>query len=139
MGTRFLASAKSGNHPGHKQCVIEAGFSDLVETTLFDGGWPASPHRALRNSTLAVWEAAGSPRPGARPNEGRRVGAFPDGRPMSRYDVATPWDGIEGEWAASALCAGVSAALVRDVEPVGTILARIAAEAEAALSPALPR
>lgn len=40
LGTRFVASAESGNHPGHKRRITEAGFADLAETTLFDGGWP---------------------------------------------------------------------------------------------------
>lgn len=61
IGTRFIASAESGNHAGHKRKVVEAGFSDLVETTLFDGGWPDSPHRVVRNSTYRHWEAAGRP------------------------------------------------------------------------------
>jgi len=35
MGTRFVASAESGNHPDYKAKITEAKFSDLVETTLF--------------------------------------------------------------------------------------------------------
>jgi nitronate monooxygenase len=138
MGTRFVASAESGNHPGYKRRITEAGFADLVETTLFDGGWPDSPHRVLRTSTVEAWEAAGSPPPGSRPGEGERIGAFPDGRPMLRYDVSTPWEGMEGDWSAGPHYAGTSAALVHEVEPVHSILARIEAEAEAALRRALP-
>lgn len=133
LGTRFVASAESGNHPGHKRRIAKAIFADLVETTLFDGGWPDSPHRVLRNTTLDAWQAAGCPSPGARPGEGERIGVFPDGREMLRYDVATPWEGMEGDWAAGALYAGASSALVSDVEPVATILKRFEAEAETAL------
>ncbi len=135
LGTRFVTSAESGNHPGHKRRITEANFADLAETTLFDGGWPDpdSPHRVLRNITLNTWQAAGCPSPGARPGEGERIGAFPDGREMLRYDVATPWEGMEGDWAAGALYAGASSALIADVEPVATILACLEAEAEAAL------
>ena len=137
LGTRFVASAESGNHPGHKRRITEAGFGDLAETTLFDGGWPDSPHRVLRNATLDAWQAAGCPPPGARPGEGERIGAFPDGREMLRYDVATPWEGMEGDWAAGPLYAGASSALIDEVAPVGTILARLEAEAAAALRRAL--
>ena len=133
LGTRFVAAAESGNHPGHKQRITKAMFTDLVETTLFDGGWPDSPHRVLRNTTLDTWQSAGCPSPGARPGEGERIGAFPDGREMLRYDVATPWEGMEGDWAAGALYAGASSALISDVEPVATILERLEAEAETAL------
>jgi nitronate monooxygenase len=38
MGTRFIASEESGNHPEHKQLVVRSKSADLVETTLFDGG-----------------------------------------------------------------------------------------------------
>jgi NAD(P)H-dependent flavin oxidoreductase YrpB (nitropropane dioxygenase family) len=74
MGTRFVASAESGNHASYKAKIMAAKFSDLVETTLFDGGWPESPHRVIRNSTLTRWEQAGRPAPGARPGEGERIG-----------------------------------------------------------------
>ena len=112
MGTRFVASAESGNHPGYKRRITETSFDDLVETTLFDGGWPNSPHRVIRNSTMARWEAAGSPAPGARPGEGERTGSFPDGTQMLRYNAATPWDAMDGDWEAAPLYAGTSAALI---------------------------
>jgi nitronate monooxygenase len=138
MGTRFVASAESGNHPGYKRRITEASFDDLVETTLFDGGWPDSPHRVIRNSTMARWEAAGSPAPGARPGEGERIGSFPDGTQMLRYNTATPWDVMDGDWEAAPLYAGTSAALIDKVEPIAAILARLAADAEAALTRARP-
>ncbi len=134
MGTRFVASEQSGSHRGHKEKIANASFVDVVETTLFDEGWPDSPHRVLRNSTLARWEAAGRPASGSRPNEGERIGTFPDGRPMLRYSVATPWQSMDGDWEAGPLYAGTSAALVRRVEPVADIVARIATEAETALA-----
>ncbi len=137
MGTRFVASAESGNHSGHKQRIAQAGFGDLVETRLFDGGWPDSPHRVLRNATLDNWETAGSPPRGARPGEGERIGSYPNGAAILRYDVATPWDGMEGDWEATALYAGMSAALVREVETVPEILSRIESDATAALRRAL--
>ena len=95
MGTRFVASVESGNHPGYKQRIAKAGFADLIETTLFDGGWPESPHRVIRNSTVARWEEAGCPAPGARPGEGEQIGTFPEGTPMLRYNAATPWDSMD--------------------------------------------
>lgn len=134
MGTRFIATTESGCHPGHKQLVIESGFSDLVETTIFDGGWPNSPHRVIANSTYKKWKAAGCPPTGSRPGEGERIGTFPEGVPILRYNVSTPWDTMDGEWEAGPLYAGTSAALINAVEPVGEVLARIAAEAEAAFS-----
>jgi nitronate monooxygenase len=138
MGTRFVASAESGNHSGYKQKITQAGFGDLVETTLFDGGWADSPHRVIRNSTFARWEEAGRPPQGTRPGEGEPIGTFPDGAPMLRYNVSTPWQSMDGDWEAGPLYAGTSAALVRTIEPVANILADTEAEAEIALRRALP-
>ena len=133
MGTRFVASNESGNHVGHKQKIARANFGDLVETKLFDGGWPNSPHRVIRNSTVARWEEAGCAAPGARPGEGERIGTFPDGSPMLRYNVSTPWASMDGDWEAGPHYAGMSAALIRAIEPVADILARTENDAELAL------
>ena len=133
MGTRFVATEESGCHPGYKQMIVRAGVSDLVETTLFDGGWPNSLHRVIANSTFERWKAAGCPPSGSRPGEGERIGTFPEGAPMLRYNVSPPWDTMEGDWEAGPLYAGTSAALVTAIEPVGQLLARTSAEAEAAL------
>jgi nitronate monooxygenase len=134
MGTCFVASKESGNHPGYKQRMVQATLADLVETTLFDGGWPDSPHRVIRNSTVANWEEMGCPKPGHRPGEGEQIGVFPNGEPMLRYNVATPWAAMEGDWEACPHYAGASAALVNAIEPVAAILARIEADAAAALT-----
>ena len=133
MGTRFVASVESGNHPGYKQRITNADFADVVETTLFDGGWSESPHRVIRNSTFARWEEAGCPAPGARPGEGEQIGTFPDGTPMLRYSVAAPWDSMDGDWEAGPHYAGTSAALVHKVEPIAEILSRIESDAKDAL------
>lgn len=138
MGTRFVASVESGNHPNYKAKITEAKFSDIVETTLFDGGWPDSPHRVIRNSTLTRWEQAGSPAPGARPGEGERIGKLPDGSPMLRYNVSAPWALMEADWEAGPHYAGASAALVHKIEPIATILSRIEADAEASLKRVQP-
>ena len=133
MGTRFVASEESGSHPGYKQMIVKSGLSDLVETTLFDGGWPNSPHRVIANSTYKRWMAAGCPPTGSRPGEGERIGTFPEGAPMLRYNVSAPWESMDGDWEAGPLYAGTSAALITSIEPVGQLLARINAEVEAAL------
>ncbi|MBA2743266.1 MAG: nitronate monooxygenase [Chthoniobacterales bacterium] len=133
MGTRFVASEESGSHPGHKQMIVISGVSDLVETTLFDGGWPNSPHRVIANSTYQRWREAGCPPSGSRPGEGDRIGSFPEGGPMLRYNVSTPWDTMDGDWEAGPLYAGTSTALIRAIEPAGRLLERIDAEAEAVL------
>ncbi|MEV0401060.1 nitronate monooxygenase [Actinoallomurus sp. NPDC050550] len=133
MGTRFVASEESANHPGYKQRVVDAGFDDLLETRLFDGGWPDSPHRVIRNSTVSRWEEAGCPRSGQRPGEGEVIGAHPNGRSFLRYTDASPWEGFEGDWEAGAHYAGASAPLIHGIEPVARIVASVVEGAELAL------
>ena len=131
IGTRFVASAEVELHDGYKAKVVAAGAGDLVETRLFDGDWEDSPHRVIRNSTHRAWEAAGRPPPGERPNEGATVGRQPDGTVVPAYHVAAPAAGFEGDWEATALYAGTSALLVREIEPVEGIISRMLAEARA--------
>jgi hypothetical protein len=61
---------------------------------------------------------------------------------MLRYDSASPWAGMDGDWSATAFYAGASAALVRDVESVTDILTRIERDwqqvSRAAISGACP-
>ncbi|MFF9787462.1 nitronate monooxygenase [Streptomyces nigrescens] len=97
----------------------------------FDGGWPDAPHRALRNSTLSAWEAAGRPAAPNRPGEGAVLAGSADGRTWSRYEDMVPVPGMSGDLEALALYAGQSAGLVHDVAPAGCIVADIAARAAA--------
>jgi nitronate monooxygenase len=133
MGTRFVASKESANHRGYKERVVAARATDLVETELFDSGWKDSPHRVIRNSTFSKWEDAGRPPTGQRPGEGEPISRFPNGKPLNRYDVAAPWDAMEGDWEASPLYAGTTVELVHEVQSVAQIVGEIEAKAETAL------
>ncbi|MBR0733173.1 nitronate monooxygenase [Bradyrhizobium japonicum] len=134
MGTRFVASQESANHPGYKEKVVGATAADLVETKLFDSGWQDSPHRVIRNSTYENWIKSGRPANGRRPGEADVISRFPNGKPLLRYDVAAPWATMEGEWEAGPLYAGASTQLVHQILPVDDILAGIVDEAERELA-----
>ena len=125
VGTRFLATHESGAHEEFKKRLVYAAATDTEYTSLFDGGWPDAPHRALRNSTMEMWERAGCPPAGSRPREGEVIGAFPDGRPIKRYDVPAPMQGATGELEAFALYAGQSVGLVREIKPVSAVMAEL--------------
>ncbi|BCZ84754.1 2-nitropropane dioxygenase [Paraburkholderia terrae] len=133
MGTRFVASKESANHPGYKQRIVAARATDLVETELFDPVGQECPHRVIRNSTFSTWEAAGRPASGQRPGEGEQISRFPNGKPLYRYDTAAAWGAMEGDWEASPLYAGTTVGLIHDVKSVAEIVAEIEATAEAAL------
>jgi nitronate monooxygenase len=133
IGTRFIASDEAPFTPEYKQRILAAAESDPVHTTLFDVGWPDAPHRVLPNRTLARWEAAGRPEPGARPGEGEVVATDADGTPLPRYGVDEPRVGMTGDLDALALYAGQSAGLVHAIRPAGAIVRELVAEAESVL------
>jgi NAD(P)H-dependent flavin oxidoreductase YrpB (nitropropane dioxygenase family) len=136
MGTRFLTATEAATHETYRRHVVGATSDDAVYTRCFDGGWPDAPHRALRNATLAGWEAAGSPSGPNRPGEGDVVAVDAAGRRHRRYEDLMPLPGMEGALAEMAMYAGQSVALVDDIRPAADIVAGTAAQAAAILSAA---
>lgn len=134
MGTRFLVATEADAHPVYAQAVLRATDADTVHSSLFDGGWPGAPHRTLRNSTVAAWEAAGRPAPSRRPGEGETVARSRDGRALRRYDDAPPVRGLTGDPEALALYAGQGAALVREPGSARDIVEQTLREARAGLT-----
>jgi nitronate monooxygenase len=126
VGTRFLASEEAFIHPSYRARVVEARETDTLYTTLFDVGWPAAPHRTLRNSTVSAWESAGRPASGTRPGEGDTVATLPDGTPVPRYSEIPPLPGMEGDLECLVHYAGQSAGLVSRVRPAAEIVRELA-------------
>jgi NAD(P)H-dependent flavin oxidoreductase YrpB (nitropropane dioxygenase family) len=125
-GTRFVASRESTALPVWQDALVAASADDTVLTGLFDIGWPAAPHRVLRNSTYRMWEAAGSPPPGARPGEGDILGTYL-GDPLLRYSVESPGPGVEADdFEPLCLYAGESVGLIHEVLPAAEIVALLA-------------
>ncbi|MEZ5926509.1 MAG: nitronate monooxygenase [Hyphomicrobiaceae bacterium] len=131
LGTRFVAAEEADTHPRYRQAVVEATETETLHSTLFDLEWPNAPHRALVNSTVRGWRAAGQP--GLRPGEGEVIAHQPDGREIMRYSDEPPHLAHTGDMEAMCLYAGQSVGLVGLVEPAGRIVERIATEAEAIL------
>jgi nitronate monooxygenase len=134
IGTRFLAARESSIHDDYRQRVLEAAETDTYYGDLFDGGWPAAPHRVLRNSTVEAWEAAGRPAPGERPGEEDDVAARGDGAPVKRYASATPHSSMTGEIEALPNWAGQGVGLVTRIQPAAEIVQELVAEAERILA-----
>ena len=132
MGTRFVLAAETPAHPVYRRMLLAANETETLHSSVFDVEWPNAPHRTLRNSTIAAWEAAGRPPTGARPDEGEVIGAV-DGEPIRRYESASPEEGVGGEVEAMSLWAGQDVGLVDSIEPAGDIVRRVAAEAAAIL------
>lgn len=135
MGTRFLASEESRAHPEYKRALISARQTDAVYfANLFDVGWPNAPHRALRNSTVRAWEAAGCPAPGSRPNENEVIGRRADGSSIVRYSFPSPASDATGNVEAMVHYAGQGVEGVREILPAALIVERTVQEAEKCLS-----
>lgn len=128
LGTRFLLAEEAPVHETYRRRLIAADETDAEwYPDLYDVGWPRAPHRALRNSTAARWEAAGRPTSGARPGEGEPVAARPSGEPILRYTSAVPLAGTTGDVDALSLWAGQSVALARHVQPAAEIVRELVA------------
>jgi len=130
LGTRFVASEEAMAHHIYKQRLLGAGVEDTVYSTLFDIGWENAPHRTLRNSTFDMWEKAGCPPSGKRPNEGEILAQRLDGSSVTRYDSHQPLVTMQGDAEGLALYAGQSVGLAKDVKPTALIVKQLKQETE---------
>ena len=130
LGTRFVASDEALAHRAYKQRLLAADVEDTVYSTLFDIGWENAPHRTLRNSTFDLWEKAGCPPSGKRPNEGEVIAHRVDGNPVVRYSSSMPLETMQGEAERLALYAGQSVGLVKDIKPAALIVQQLKRETE---------
>ena len=129
VGTRFLLSEEAVIHTVYQQKLMQAAETDAVYSTLFDIGWPDSPHRSLRNDTIELWEAAGNPPSGHRPNESEVIGTYGDGNPIRRYEASYPEPGAIGQLESMCLYAGQSVGLASRIQPAAEIVHTMAEEA----------
>jgi nitronate monooxygenase len=132
LGTRFVATAETNAHPAYVQALLAAHAKDTVLTTCFQGGWPNAPHRALRNRTFVMWDAAGCPPPGKRPGEGDVLATRPDGTEILRYQTASYDRDLQGKVEDCSLYAGMGVDFVKDLPPAGELIERLWRECQAA-------
>ena len=125
LGTRFVATVESNAHPAYKSALMAAHAKDTVLTVCFQGGWPNAPHRALRNRTFVMWDAAGCPPVGKRPGEGDVLATRADGSQVLRYQTASYDRGLEGAVTDCALYAGLGVDFVKDLPAAGELVERL--------------
>lgn len=131
LGTRFVASRESRAHSLYKQLLTAASEGDAALTVCYEGGWPYTAHRVLRNSTLERWEAAGCPPVGRRPGEGDTVAYTQNGEPILRYEDTAPRLGMTGEIEAMCCYAGTGCSGIRDIPSAADLVARLWNECKA--------
>ena len=126
LGTRFLLAQEMPVHEDYRSRLMGAAETDAQwYADLYEVGWPDAPHRALRNSTAAMWESAGRPPLGRRPGVGDVIANFPSGEPILRYSTAAPTLGTTGDVEACSLWAGQSVALARQPQSAAEIVAEL--------------
>ncbi len=131
LGTRFVATVESNAHPDYKRAILAAYSKDTALTICFQDGWPAM-HRALRNRTFVMWDAAGCPSPGRRPGEGDVIATRPDGSKVLRYGHQSPSRGLEGAVTECPMWAGLGVEFIKDLPAAGELVERLWRECEAA-------
>ncbi|MCH7737632.1 MAG: nitronate monooxygenase [Chloroflexi bacterium] len=136
MGTRFVASEEATVDSSYKERIINASETDtLMSSKVFNRGWEVTA-RALRNSTIEKWEAAGSPEVGQRPGEGEVIAKGADGEPVERYSSIAPYSGVTGDLEGLSNWAGQGVGLIKRVQPAADIVREITEEAIAVLKKA---
>jgi nitronate monooxygenase len=126
LGTRFLLAEEMPIHEEYRRRLISAVETDAQwYADLYDVGWSDAPHRALRNSTADVWQAAGRPQAGSRPGEGEVIAHFASGESIVRYEPAPPMVGTTGDIEALSMWAGQSVALARHTQSAAQIVAEL--------------
>jgi enoyl-[acyl-carrier protein] reductase II len=121
MGTRFIASTEAHAGQMYRDVIVEASDEDTIRTRSYSG----KPMRVKKNPYVEDWET--------RPAE---IQPFPQQAMLSTREGVMGGIGgqIEGlDIDRSCFAMGQSAGGVRDVLPAAEIVARIMAEAEAAI------
>ena len=126
IGTRFVATKEAGAPEEYKAAITRAKAADTVLTVCFQDGWTNAPHRALRNRTLEIWEAAGCPPAGKRPGEGDILATNAiAGATKRRYSGIAPESDDRGAIMEMALFAGQGVDAIRDIPSAGELVARL--------------
>jgi len=128
LGTRFVATQESLQHPDHKKALIKARAGETALSVCFQDGWPGATHRALRNRTFEQWEAAGCAPVGSRPGEGDVLATRADGTTVLRYSAFSPMRDLEGAITDMAMYAGQGVDDVKDIPAAADLVRRLWAE-----------
>lgn len=122
VGTRFHVSEESLLSVVAKQRIVDASGDDTLRTKIFDiaigGEWPQEyTGRVLPNRFSDKWRS----REAALAADQAELARYSAARAASDFDIAANY-------------AGEGVDLIRAIEPAGEIVARLVAEAEAALA-----
>lgn len=133
MGTRFLLASEAPIHPWYRTRLESADETATAYSRLFDRGWPGSPLRTLRNTTIDQWEKAGGFLQRSPADEEHPIAHRVDGTPIFRYDSDFPMAGVTGDLASMVQYAGQGVGLIRETLPAARIVQNVVEETYAAI------
>ncbi len=133
LGTRFVCATESIAHPNFKKAFLRANARDAVASVQIDARLPVIPVRALKNAGTEAFTA-----------KQREVAQMLDDGKVdmaaAQLEIEHYWAGalrravIDGDVENGSLMAGQSVGMVTSEEPVRDIIAKLVAQAEAALT-----
>jgi NAD(P)H-dependent flavin oxidoreductase YrpB (nitropropane dioxygenase family) len=137
IGTRLVATDESGAHDGYKSRLVEADATETVRTALFGPETPQfNPMRVLRNRVVEEWVDRAAEVPAdtsALPVIGH-VDLGGQQTELHRFSSFVPMRGLTtGDLEEMPLLAGQGVGLVDSVQPAGTVVADMTAQAVAML------
>lgn len=137
VGTRFVATRESAVADEYKARLVSAGAGDTVRTHLFGRHHPDfNPIRVLRNRVVEEWDARVAEIPADNSTEPvvGQMDLLGEATELRRFTNMVPMTGATGDFEEMPLLAGEGVGLVRDLPPAAEVVARMTAEAEAALA-----
>ncbi len=133
LGTRFACATESIAHPDFKRAFFRASARDAVASVQVDPRLPVIPVRALKNKGTEEFTA-----------KQREVAAVLDREEIAmaeaQLQIEHYWAGalrravIDGDVEGGSLMAGQSVGMLKEEEPVASIIAKLMAQSEEALT-----
>ena len=132
LGTRFVCATECIAHPNFKKAFIRASARDAITSVQIDPRLPVIPVRALKNREMESFAA-----------KQREVAGLLDQGSVemaeAQLQIEHYWAGalrravIDGDVESGSVMAGQSVGMVKDEQPVATIIQSLVDEAAAAL------
>ncbi len=137
IGTRFVATQESAVADEYKQRIVAGATADTVRTHVFGRHHPDfNPIRVIRNSVVAEWDDRVDDIPAdnnAEPVIGQ-MDLLGQPTPLHKFANMVPMEGATGDYEEMPLLSGEGLGLITDIPPAADVVARLDAEARAALN-----
>lgn len=143
VGTRLMATLEADVADEYKQRIVAAGPHDTVLSSMFGRDMPDfNPMRLIRNAVVDEWHERIDEIDAMATGEQPVIGTMELGGQtvkMRRFSSLLPVQGARGDFDQMPLTAGQGLGAIHELAPAADVIARIANEANTALSRVRPR